>query len=307
MKPEDTPRRHHGWKDVHWPMVIYFVLIHAAAGYGTYLLFYSQIPLQTKIIAFVFHCLGALGITAGAHRLWTHRSYKATRPLEYFLAFCVSIANQGSIYKWCRDHVVHHKYSETVADPHDARRGFFFSHIGWLLLNKLPEVTAAEKQFNYNWLKNNPVIMFHHAHYLKLAFFCCFFLPALIAHFMWDDFWGGLFVAGFLKYAVTLHSTWCINSFAHLIGERPYDEEINPRDNFFTTIFALGEGWHNYHHTFPRDYAASEFGFWSQWNPTKLFIDFCAKVGLAYDLNKEHIRIHKRNYAKGKLAQAHLD
>ena len=49
------------------------------------------------------------------------------------------------------------------------------------------------------------------------------------------------------------------------------------------SYLAMGEGWHNWHHAFPFDYACSEFGISSQFNPTKLFIDTCCWLGLAYD------------------------
>ena len=54
-----------------------------------------------------------------------------------------SLANQGSIYHWARDHRVHHKNSEEDADPHNASRGFFFAHMGWLFVKKHPEVKAS--------------------------------------------------------------------------------------------------------------------------------------------------------------------
>ena len=46
---------------------------------------------------------------------------------------------------------------------------------------------------------------------------------------------------------------------------------------------ALGEGWHNYHHTFPWDYKTSELGNYS-FNFTTAFVDFFAKIGWAYDM-----------------------
>merc|ERR1719262_2050689 len=86
--------------------------------------------------AFVMYVCSGLGITAGAHRLWSHKSYKAGPALRLVLMIFNSIANQGSIYHWVRDHRVHHLYSDTAADPHDANRGLFFSHVGWLLVKK---------------------------------------------------------------------------------------------------------------------------------------------------------------------------
>lgn len=58
---------------------------------------------------------------------------------------------------------------------------------------------------------------------------------------------------------------------------------MKPRENITVAIMTLGEGWHNYHHTFPWDYRASELGFF-RFNLTTAFIDFFAKMGWAYDL-----------------------
>ena len=71
--------------------------------------------------------LAGLGVTAGAHRLWSHKSYKAKLPLRIFLMILQTVAGQNCLYIWCRDHRVHHKYSETDADPHNTNRGFFFA------------------------------------------------------------------------------------------------------------------------------------------------------------------------------------
>lgn len=68
-------------------------------------------------------------------------------------------------------------------------------------------------------------------------------------------------------------------------GEKPYDKRINPVENLLVSIGAVGEGFHNYHHTFPQDYATSEFGS-IYFNVTKGFIDFMALIGQAYDRNK---------------------
>jgi stearoyl-CoA desaturase (delta-9 desaturase) len=72
-----------------------------------------------------------------------------------------------------------------------------------------------------------------------------------------------------------------VNSAAHLHGDHPYDPSIWSAENPFVSVCALGEGWHNWHHKYPYDYAASEFGVHRQFNPTKLFIDICCALGLA--------------------------
>lgn len=76
--------------------------------------------------AMFLYTLSGLGITAGAHRLWAHRSYKARFPLRVILALFNTLAFQDCAMHWARDHRVHHKYSETDADPHNATRLDFF-------------------------------------------------------------------------------------------------------------------------------------------------------------------------------------
>lgn len=87
------------------------------------------------------------------------------------------------------------------------------------------------------------------------------------------------------RLSLTLNLTFSVNSFAHMYGIKPYDESILPVENLFVSFVALGEGFHNYHHVFPFDYKTGEFGGWKgyQLNVTTAFIDFCAKLGLAYD------------------------
>lgn len=132
--------------------------------------------------------ISALGITAGAHRLWSHRTYKASLPLRIFLGVANSMAFQVSprrscavffffltikivhtcfrsdpqndVFEWARDHRVHHKYSETDADPHNAVRGFFFAHIGWLMVRKHPDVIEKGRKLNVSDLLADGVVQF---------------------------------------------------------------------------------------------------------------------------------------------------
>lgn len=101
--------------------------------------------------------------------------------------------------------------------------------------------------------------------------------------FFWgESFYVALYVSCLLRYCFTLNMTWLVNSAAHKWGNRPYDVNINPRENLGVVLGAIGEGFHNYHHTFPWDYSTSEFGW--RYNLTTMFIDAFAALGLAYDL-----------------------
>jgi len=199
---------------------------------------------------------------------------------------CNSIANQGSIWHWARDHRVHHKHSETNADPHNAQRGFFFAHMGWLFVKKHPEVIQAGKRLNFEDLENDSVVMFQKACDPWFALFMCFVFPGLVCMLWGDNFWNGYWVAGALRYIYVLHCTWLVNSAAHFFGDHPYDPQSWPAENPIVSFLAVGEGWHNWHHKYPFDYAASEYGIERQYNPTKLFIDICCVLGLASECKR---------------------
>ncbi|GBM82647.1 Stearoyl-CoA desaturase 5 [Araneus ventricosus] len=104
--------------------------------------------------------LAFLGITAGAHRLWSHRSYKAKWPLRVFLCILNIVAFQNDIYEWSRDHRVNHKFTDTDADPHNIKRGFFFVRIGSLLCKKHPDVAKKGKTIFLEDLSADPIVRF---------------------------------------------------------------------------------------------------------------------------------------------------
>jgi len=271
------------WKDgtLNWPMGIYITLVHIVAAVGLFSV--QKCSRDTLMFAFILWPISGFGITVGVHRLWSHRSYEAAAPVRLFLMLCNSISNQGSIFHWARDHRVHHKYSETDADPHNATRGFFFAHMGWLFVKKHPDVVAAGRQLDFSDLSEDAFVMFQKKLDPWFTLYMCFVMPAQVAsHFWGEDFWNAFFVAGALRYVIVLHFTWLVNSAAHLYGDHPYDYLSYPSENPIVSFCSVGEGWHNWHHKYPFDYAASEYGISSQFNPSKLFIDILAAVGLVW-------------------------
>jgi len=288
-----------------WRNVVLFAYLHLAAFYAVYPIFTSA-KWQTNLLTFILYLMSGLGVTAGVHRLWAHRSYKARLPLRIFLAFIYTIAFENDIYEWCRDHRVHHKYSETNADPHNAKRGFFFAHIGWLLCRKHPEVAKKGKAVDLSDLLADPVVRFHRKYYVRLVLVCCFILPTITPMYLWNEtFWNSLLIPTLFRLCFTLNQTWLVNSAAHMWGSKPYDVNINPRENAWVVLGAVGEGFHNYHHTFPYDYATSEYGI--KYNLTTAFIDLMALFGLAYDCktaSKKVIQARKLRTGEDSLKQA---
>ncbi|KPJ16137.1 Acyl-CoA Delta(11) desaturase [Papilio machaon] len=226
--------------------------------------------------------LSAFGVTVGAHRLWAHKAYKATLPMQVVLMLLNSLAFQSTAFEWIRDHRLHHKYSDTDADPYNASRGFFFSHIGWLLVRKHPLVLKKGKTIDMSDIYNNPVLKFQQKYAIIVIGLCCYILPTLIPMYFWSETLTNSFFTNILRHVITLHATFSVNSVAHLFGTKPYDKNIKPVQSLFVSFASNGEGYHNYHHVFPYDYRAAEFGGWL--NISKAVIDILAKFGLVYDL-----------------------
>jgi len=267
--------------EIVWRNVALMSALHLSAIYGLYLCITSA-QLVTTLFAVFLYVISGLGITAGAHRLWSHRSYKAKWPLRALLCVFNTLAFQNDIYEWSRDHRVHHKYSETDADPHNATRGFFFSHVGWLLCKKHPQVIEKGKTVDCGDILADPIVRFQRRYYLQLVALISFIIPTYIPNIYWNETkFNAFYVCVLLRYCWTLNMTWLVNSAAHMWGRRPYDKHINPSENPSVVLGAMGEGFHNYHHTFPWDYSASELGW--RFNLTTIFINFFARVGWAYD------------------------
>jgi len=149
-------------------------------------------------------------------------------------------------------------------------------------------------------LHEDKVVMFQHKMNPWINMLGCFVVPTLVASYGWGESnLVAFLLLGCLRYVAILNVTWMVNSVAHTWGYKPYDPSISPAENFYVSFFALGEGWHNWHHTYPSDYSTSEYGFFYRVNPTKLFIDFCALFGLVWD--------RKRSTGTWALAKARME
>jgi len=145
------------WDHIYYHNIFWFILLHVGAFYGAKLVF-TDAKIATFLFAVVMYKFSLFGITAGVHRMWSHRAYKARFPLRVFIAACNSLSYQNSIFEWARDHRVHHKYTETNADPVNSKRGFFFSHVGWLLCKKHPDVSRIGGKVDMSDLLADPVV-----------------------------------------------------------------------------------------------------------------------------------------------------
>ncbi|KAL4076410.1 hypothetical protein V8B97DRAFT_1921978 [Scleroderma yunnanense] len=263
------------YKEIHWLHTSILLIPPVLLIIGL-----LRTPLQwnTAMWTVAYGYVPAFGVSAGYHRLWAHRTYKASKTLEYILAVCGAGAVEGSIAWWARGHRAHHRYTDTDLDPYNAHKGFFYSHIGWMLFKPRRRPGPAD----VSDLRNNPVVKWQHRYYIPLALTVAIVIPTAVAGYGWGDWQGGFVFASLLRMIFVHHSTFCINSVCHWLGDRPYDDKLTPRDSILGVIVTLGEGYHNFHHQFPMDYRNGHK--WYHYDPAKWFIWTCEKVGLASNL-----------------------
>ncbi|KAF0314647.1 Acyl-CoA Delta(11) desaturase [Amphibalanus amphitrite] len=257
--------------------MLLLTVLHVMAALGWWHVF-TDCDRRTFYHAWLWGIASGLGVTAGAHRLWAHRAYSASLPLRVVLMIMFTISGQNDIYEWVRDHRLHHRHSETDADPHNATRGFFFAHCGWLMVRKHPEVRRQGAKVDLSDLLADPVVAFQRSWFVPMVLSWSFIIPSLIPHLAWGESLSIALLISTARLVTSLHCTWLVNSAAHIWGMHPYDDHIHPAENLGVAIAALGEGWHNYHHVFPWDYRAAELPGYGA-NLTTGFIDLCAHFG----------------------------
>lgn len=278
-----------------WSNIISISTLHLIALYA--IIVSPSAVLGTWLVYMWLYCMTGIGVTAGAHRMWTHKSYKAHWSIRLVLMILNTAAFQNHIIEWSRDHRTHHKFSETEADPHNAHRGFFFAHCGWLMCRKHPEVIRKGKLIDISDLEADPILAFQRKFYPLLVLLLAFIVPTVCSSWLTGDtYLNSFLIPGVLRYVVTLHITWCVNSAAHMWGAHPYDTGIHPAENLLVSMGAIGEGFHNYHHCFPWDYSTSEYG--PLFNGTTCFIDIAAAMGLVWDRKKASPALIKARRAR---------
>ncbi|KAK7865538.1 hypothetical protein R5R35_010082 [Gryllus longicercus] len=265
-----------------WKNALGFLVLHLIAVYGLYVL-----CARGKVLSWFYVWLSGLlcgfGVTVGAHRLFTHRCFRASWGVRFALVVLHTIAGQNCMYVWVRDHRQHHRYSDTHADPHNVQRGFFFSHIGWLMMRKHPAVFEKGKNIDLSDLERDPIVMFQKRYYKTLYVLFAIMLPTMIPILAWDERPDvALFGCYFFRMIMVLNITWLVNSAAHMFGTRPFNKNIEAVECKMVAFLSLGEGWHNYHHCFPWDYRAAELG--SKHDLSTKVIDFMARRGWVTDL-----------------------
>lgn len=258
-----------------------FVVTTAVAVIGIPLwAIYAGIGWTEVITAVVLFFFTGMSITAGYHRLWSHKAYEAHPIVKVILAIGGAMAVQNSILHWSSDHRVHHRYVDVNdADPYSAKRGFWFSHIGWMLREY--HAHRYDDYSNCRDLQKDKVVMWQHNHYVLILLAANFGITGFLG-WLNGDILAMILVAGVARLVAVHHVTFFINSLAHIWGSRPYTDSNTARDNGIIALFTFGEGYHNYHHIFEYDYRNGIR--WWQYDPTKWLIKGLSYVGLTKKL-----------------------
>ena len=267
---------------INWPALIVLTLTPLAAlDLIPWYAWSHDFSMAAWVSFVIVLALNGLSITAGYHRLWSHRAYEASWPVRFVLMIFGTMTVQNSILNWSSGHRNHHRYVDDLdLDPYSAKRGFWFSHIGWMLRD-YPSGHLDYK--NSPDLLKDKMVMFQHNYYVPLALATNFGIPLAIGY-MVGDVAGVMLLAGLLRLVVSHHFTFFINSWAHVSGKQPYTDTNTARDNPVLALFTWGEGYHNFHHIFQYDYRNGVK--WWQYDPTKWLIYGLSRVGLASNLRR---------------------
>jgi stearoyl-CoA desaturase (Delta-9 desaturase) len=228
---------------------------------------------------FMISC--GISITAGYHRLWSHRAYKSNIFFKIFFLIFGTASLQNSVIHWSSDHRKHHRFlDDPEKDPYAATKGFFFAHIGWMFRDTTQNM---DDRSDVEDLKKDALLRFQDKYYTPLAVFACFILPLLIGASYGSAF-GCFLLVGLARLVLIHHFTFFINSLAHFSGKKTYDAESTPRDNALVSLVTFGEGYHSFHHKFPGDYRNGIN--WYDFDPSKWIIFLSEKCNIAKNLKR---------------------
>jgi fatty-acid desaturase len=258
---------------VNYLVVAYLCLAHLIAAAALLL------PMSRGHVALAVAVYFTIGFstTVGLHRLLSHRSFQCPKWLEYLLVTLAMLTGQGSPLLWVANHRIHHGRSDREGDVHSPRRGFFYSHILWIVDDASTDPLAYRKYCKdlasdayYHWLVRYRLV------------------PQAVAVLLIGVAcgWSAVPLVFFLPVICWMHSTYAVNSFCHSarFGSRRFETRENSRNVWWVGLLALGEGWHNNHHADPR---SVRHGLGArQPDLSYLLIRLFCAVGLAWNLKE---------------------
>lgn len=240
------------------------------------------------IVCIALYWIRMFAVTGVYHRYFSHRTYKTSRPFQFFLAFLAQTSAQKGALWWAAHHRHHHKHSDQESDTHSpVQDSFFYSHVGWLFVNSNNET---------DWSKIKDF-----AKYPELVWLNTYNLvpPAILAIGIWLAMgWSGLLIGFFLSTVLLWHGTFVINSLAHVIGKKRFNTTDESRNHWLLALITMGEGWHNNHHYYQS--SCRQGFYWWEIDMTYYIIKGLEAVGLVWDVREPPERV----LAEGRAADA---
>lgn len=260
------------------------------ASAGLWLLASGTLGVLDHAIFVGMYLLTGFGITIGYHRLFAHRAFRTGSTLRAVLAAAGAMAIQGPVMRWVADHRRHHGWADRPGDPHSPYRssrsehrsaaGLWHAHVGWFFDGEKTAVRTFAAD-----LVRDPVLATVDRLY-PLWMLLSLLIPTALG-FAADGTAGasrGLVWAGLTRVFVVQHVTWSVNSIGHAFGVRRFETRDASRNNWLLAWLALGEGWHNNHHAFPR--SAIQGLRWNEVDPSGMLLGVLERLGLVWDLHR---------------------
>jgi stearoyl-CoA desaturase (delta-9 desaturase) len=252
-------------------------LLVALVGTPWYILQHGLGWPETLTFLLVWFAVG-LSVTAGYHRLFAHKTFQAAWPVRLFFLVFGAGSLENSVLNWAADHRVHHAHVDEERDPYNIQKGFWWAHMGWVFFENEPPSQTVVRD-----LLDDPLVVWQDRWYKTIGLGVALGIPLLVG-ILSHNILGCLLIGGVTRIVFSHHTTFFINSLCHMIGKQPYSQEHSARDSAVMAVLAFGEGYHNYHHSFPFDYR-NGIKPW-HFDPAKWMIWVLSKVGLASDLRR---------------------
>lgn len=266
-----------------------FILIHLSC----LLAFWCGVSSTALILCAAFYLIRMFAITAGYHRLFSHRSYETSRIFQFLLGVVGAASVQRGPLWWAANHRHHHRHSDTEKDIHSpGKRGLWWAHVGWVLSDEdcahpdtvkdlalYPEMRLLDR---YHFV---PPLLFLGGTYL-LGVVLNYLFPNLHTNGFQVMVWGAL-----ISTVLLYHCTFAINSLAHVLGSKRFKTDDESRNSFLLAVLTLGEGWHNNHHRYP---GSERQGFyWWELDITHCVLKFLSCFRIVWNLREPPPRIYE--------------
>ena len=270
---------------INWRSSIPFLSFHLIP----LLIIWTGVSLTSVVIAAVLYFGRVFFITAGYHRYFSHRSYRLPRWAQFVMALGGTTAMQKGPLWWAAHHRHHHRWSDTDLDVHSPLKGFWWSHVGWILCDKysdtdLTKVKDLAKYPELMWLERHDWVGWLGLAALTFAI----------------DGWTGLVVGFGVSTILVWHGTFTVNSLAHVFGRRRFATTDTSRNSLVIALITNGEGWHNNHHHYQA--SARQSFRWYEWDPSYYVLWLLSKVGVVRDLKQPTPEILSSNLVSDQVA-----